>query len=259
MTYLLSQPFWWLVSASLFFFVLGWLIRGRFTPKGADTSVTDIERAGWQASLDSQRAQFEAKLDALGQQISEKNDTLGERGILLSQLRFRIADLEVQAGSAQALREESGALKAQIATLSSQNIVMEMQLMRVGELENQLSAVAQENVELKTQVAELTPKLAMAAAAGAGLQQAWPRDQHVLPQADRDDLKKIYGIGPVLEKRLNELGVYFFREIAMWTKEDILRFESHLKEFHNRIERDNWVEGARQEHLRQYGEELGPR
>ncbi len=80
--------------------------------------------------------------------------------------------------------------------------------------------------------------------------------QQASPKVERDDLKKIYGIGPVLEKRLNDLGVYFFREIAMWTKEDILRYEEHLKEFRDRIERDHWVEGASEAHFKKYGERL---
>ena len=50
--------------------------------------------------------------------------------------------------------------------------------------------------------------------------------------------------------------VYFFRDIANWTKEDIIRYEEHLKEFRDRIERDKWVEGAREEHFKKYGERL---
>ena len=74
--------------------------------------------------------------------------------------------------------------------------------------------------------------------------------------ADCDDLKKIRGIGPVLEKRLNEYGVHWFRQIASWSQDDILAFERHLPAFQNRADRDRWVASARQEHLNKYGETL---
>jgi predicted flap endonuclease-1-like 5' DNA nuclease len=159
---------------------------------------------------------------------------------------------------------------------------------RVADLEPKFRAASEENGKLRSQVSEVAPKLAMAAAAGAEvialktqLAQLEPQvadlqqeiqasaaeltqcrgrvaelEQQATPKVERDDLKKIYGIGPVLEKRLNGLGVYFFREIAMWTKEDVLRYEEHLKEFPDRIERDNWVEGAREQHFKKYGETL---
>ena len=71
-----------------------------------------------------------------------------------------------------------------------------------------------------------------------------------------DDLKLIFGIGPVLEKRLHEYGVKWFKQLAQWSKEDILAFETHLPEFQNRVERDKWVAGAKEEHFKKYGETL---
>jgi large subunit ribosomal protein L21 len=69
-----------------------------------------------------------------------------------------------------------------------------------------------------------------------------------------DDLKQIFGIGPVLEKRLNELGIHFFRQIAQWTTEDIQRLEQQLPKFQKRVERDRWVERAKERHFEKYGE-----
>ena len=74
--------------------------------------------------------------------------------------------------------------------------------------------------------------------------------------SERDDLKRIWGIGPVLEKRLNGLGIYYFRQIAQWTREEVDYFSEQLKEFPDRIQRDNWLEGAADEHFRKYNERL---
>lgn len=60
-----------------------------------------------------------------------------------------------------------------------------------------------------------------------------------------DDLKLIYGIGPVLEKTLNKLGVWHFDQIAGWRVENIKWIDQQLEDFRGRAERDRWVEQAR--------------
>jgi predicted flap endonuclease-1-like 5' DNA nuclease len=59
-----------------------------------------------------------------------------------------------------------------------------------------------------------------------------------------DDLKLIWGVAEKLEKKLHELGIYHFDQIANWTSKDLAWFESHLGEFATRPERDKWVEQA---------------
>ena len=60
-----------------------------------------------------------------------------------------------------------------------------------------------------------------------------------------DDLKRIRGIGPVLEKLLNGTGVFTFRQIAAWDAADIAWAAAKLDAFTDRIERDEWVAQAR--------------
>ncbi len=59
-----------------------------------------------------------------------------------------------------------------------------------------------------------------------------------------DDLKLIRGVGVLIEKRLNDLGVRRFADIAAWTDEDVQRISTAL-DFKGRIESENWVEQAR--------------
>ncbi len=59
-----------------------------------------------------------------------------------------------------------------------------------------------------------------------------------------DDLKRIRGIGVLIEKKLNALGVATYDDIANWSSEDIDRI-SHQLDFKGRIQRENWVEQAR--------------
>lgn len=59
-----------------------------------------------------------------------------------------------------------------------------------------------------------------------------------------DDLKAISGVGPALEKKLNELGVYTYEQVASWSNADIEWVDERLQ-FRGRIERDDWVEQAK--------------
>ena len=60
-----------------------------------------------------------------------------------------------------------------------------------------------------------------------------------------DDLEQISGVGPMLEALLNEVGVFYYWQIAEWTPEDIAWVESKLMHFRGRILRDDWVGRAR--------------
>ena len=68
-----------------------------------------------------------------------------------------------------------------------------------------------------------------------------------------DDLKLIVGIGPVLERMLQQLGIATYRQIAHWTEHDIDEMDARLPEFPGRIRRDAWVTQARALHQSKYG------
>ena len=63
--------------------------------------------------------------------------------------------------------------------------------------------------------------------------------------AGADDLKKLSGVGPVLEQKLIDAGVTSFAQIAAWTPEDVAEFDEKLS-FKGRIEREGWVEQAKE-------------
>lgn len=63
----------------------------------------------------------------------------------------------------------------------------------------------------------------------------------VASAAEADDLKAIAGVGPFLEKKLNAVGIYTFRQIANFTKADVDKVNDIIEFFPGRIERDDWV------------------
>ncbi len=60
-----------------------------------------------------------------------------------------------------------------------------------------------------------------------------------------DDLKMIKGVGPKLEKLLNDLGVWHFDQIASWRKKEVEWVDQHLEGFRGRIVRDEWIKQAK--------------
>lgn len=74
-----------------------------------------------------------------------------------------------------------------------------------------------------------------------------------------DDLRLIVGVGPVLARMLQQMGITTYRQIARWTERDIDDFEARLPEFPGRIRRDAWVTQARALHQSKYDEVLSVR
>ncbi|MBD3677948.1 MAG: 50S ribosomal protein L21 [Rhodobacteraceae bacterium] len=90
-------------------------------------------------------------------------------------------------------------------------------------------------------VTEAAPKKAPAKKAAAPKAEA-PKAE---APAGADDLKKLSGVGPALEKKLLAAGVTTFAQIAAWTEADIAEFDEKLS-FKGRIEREGWVEQAKE-------------
>lgn len=90
----------------------------------------------------------------------------------------------------------------------------------------------------KTEAKEPAPETK--AAPKAAPKKAAPKSK----SGDKDDLKKLTGVGPALEKKLNEAGVTTFAQIASWGADEIADMDDKLS-FKGRIERDGWVEQAK--------------
>lgn len=63
--------------------------------------------------------------------------------------------------------------------------------------------------------------------------------------AKTNNLQMIKGIGAVIEKKLMEYGVNSYAQIAAWSDAEVEDFSQRLN-FKGRIEREGWVEQAKQ-------------
>ncbi|MEM8657079.1 MAG: fused NADH-quinone oxidoreductase subunit E/endonuclease, partial [Pseudomonadota bacterium] len=61
-----------------------------------------------------------------------------------------------------------------------------------------------------------------------------------------DDLKRIKGVGPKLEKLLHSLGYFHFDQLAAWSASEIAWVDENLEGFKGRVTRDKWVAQAKE-------------
>jgi len=64
-------------------------------------------------------------------------------------------------------------------------------------------------------------------------------------EGGKDNLQRIKGVGNILEKLLNDTGIYHFDQIANLTKEEIKWLDNSMA-FPGRIEREKWVEQSKE-------------
>ncbi|CAI4031010.1 hypothetical protein DNFV4_01442 [Nitrospira tepida] len=177
----------------------------------------------------------------------------------LAALKQRLSQADHQA---QELREQAAGREAALRENERWRVEAERQRLALAvrdeeirelrtRLEGSAPLVKLEKVRTKTKA------LKSHAVAPKANNSALPKWGAHLPDGGaQDDLTCIAGIGPTLEKLLHRNGVFYFRQIASWTKDDIDMIDAKLDTFKGRILRDNWIKGAKQEHFKKYGERL---
>jgi small subunit ribosomal protein S2 len=90
------------------------------------------------------------------------------------------------------------------------------------------------------EIAEIVEEAAPAAEAAAVESAGSKPTLFTEAPAEKDDLKKITGVGPKLEETLNNLGIYQFAQVAAWSNDEVMWVDDNLS-FKGRIERDDWI------------------
>jgi molybdopterin-containing oxidoreductase family membrane subunit len=61
-----------------------------------------------------------------------------------------------------------------------------------------------------------------------------------------DDLKKVKGIGPKMEKTLNQIGIFTFAQVSRMTNREYNLLDSITGSFPGRAQRDDWAGQAKE-------------
>lgn len=114
-----------------------------------------------------------------------------------------------------------------------------------GKAPGKTSAEAPAGDATGTSVKQATKKVVAAPAEGLSptAETGGPTPLFQKQDGPADDLKLITGVGPVLEGKLNAVGITKWSQVAAMTPEEIERLESSLN-FRGRVARDNWLQQA---------------
>jgi len=143
-----------------------------------------------------------------------------------TKLQRRLTEAEDEASS---VREEILAIQTQLQQTDSETGTLRY---RIRQLEFQSKELEETNYKLQRELESLH------GAKGKVSDHPFVRPVEF---GEKDDLTKIKGIGPFIEKRLNMIGIYTFRQLSELTPELVERVGAAIEFFPQRIARDNWV------------------
>ncbi len=231
----------WIIVALVVGLILGWVLRPWLigdrlrVEYEAKLAVADEEKAAVDAGL----AAAEASLDAAKSELETRRADAVRMGAELAGASGRVNELEAslhqQALERDVDRERLGADAARIAALEA----------RVVDLEAEAAGAVP--------VAPATAPVPDKESATRRVAEIAARTRGEGPAVD-DDLKRIRGIGPVIEGLLKDMGITSFAQIARFRGDDIAQVAAALDSFPDRIERDDWMTSAVRLHQEKYGD-----
>jgi len=218
--------------------------------QSADKALKQSESsASKQAKRDSGRIdKASAALKASKQQISELNKMLAKAETASKKARDN--DIELRR-----LKSELRALQAQRSQSAKSLKASKLDTTALKKLEAGIAQRDKQIAQLKKRLEGVASNSATSRPAPNKAAKPKPRKANTTLFAvpkEKDDLKRINGIGPVLEKTLNKLGITSFKQVAGFNKGDIQRVQEAIDTFPGRIERDDWVGGAAKQYALKY-------
>jgi len=169
--------------------------------------------------------------------------------------QLRTAENRAQASSAAAVQEYKGKL----TTLEKELHASKADMSMLREHEHTIEAF---KAKMKTKpIPTLKPRTAKPASKAkatkpaAGLK-APAKGLNIAAAKVKDDLQVVKGIGPVMERKLNDFGVYSYEQLGRLQKADVEALATTLGSFPDRIARDKWVSQSKKLFKKKYGEKI---
>jgi len=218
------------------------------------------------AELERVQPQLKEQEEALTQREATYTHTIEQHEAQIAKLHKQLAALDKLKAQLrldeQLLRERDeriDGLQHHIQDLATEQQSLTSQVKLVGEKEEEITRLRKRLVEvraalrIKTDGTGVAPRPTRQNGSQLSLQ-IEPSNAAKVDQ--KDDLSKIHGIGPVFARTLNKMGMRTYIQIARWKPEDIAKVAKKLYTAPERIKRDKWIDEAKKEHFRKYGERL---
>jgi len=181
------------------------------------------------AESQAEIAQLEAGNEILNvsvQNLMEENEELQVNSAAISQYE---AGNEILNTTISDLMAEKESLEQQLAANANNQIDNQIEWSVNDDALGVVDADLTDSAELDVE----TAKAKFKAALGEQIPMATTEE--------RDDLKQINGIGPFIEEKLNDLGIYTFEQVSAFDEEMVETLTTAIEFFPGRIERDDWV------------------
>jgi predicted flap endonuclease-1-like 5' DNA nuclease len=168
---------------------------------------------------EQREANFNARLAAL-------QDELRESDFALAETKERLIGLQMEFRATEARAKPLEAELAQAKRAAEQATELEMKQRRLV-------------AELQERLAGDTPESPAVTPAASPIADAPIADSRA------DDLTAIRGVGKVIERKLHQMGITSFGQIAALTPEEVRRVNDAI-DFPGRVERERWIDQARE-------------
>lgn len=229
-----------------------------------------------QADQDSNALNELAQLQSKFNAVSNKMDALEKENVTLKGSVKESQALSSSYSDYDDIKAKATTLEAENASLLEKlqnSTALNESYSDYDALKNKITDLGEENAELKQRLASLTSELdeaktnntnmAMAAAAvvpevvveesaeekaanaQASVKAALGSKISAATADQKDDLKRINGVGPFIEQKLNNLGIYTFEQISQFDDELSNQVTDAIEFFPGRIQRDDWVGQAK--------------
>lgn len=218
--------------------------------------------------LEKEKAKLLKDVYHVNQQLEEIQTTDREYNTIIAGLKDEISQLKAENSQLNKVVEDEDEQVDNMAQMQSLYNATRQQL---ATFESRLSHLDEENETLKAELAELkvlqtnapaqtdTPKSAEPILSFVEEGETTEPDPESIAKADKkvlnekiiiedhekDDLTLINGIGPFIEKKLNDIGIYTYQQIADFDGPKIEQVTRDVAYFPGRIEKDDWVGQAK--------------
>jgi predicted flap endonuclease-1-like 5' DNA nuclease len=187
-----------------------------------------LERARAEETT-AREAAFNARVSALQNELAEADAALAET-------KDRLIALQLEARGVEARAQPLEAELTQAKRAAEQAIEQEMRQRELNaQLRDEIASLKRGGAKAPARKPTETAPPAPASA---------PAPVEMANSAKADDLTAIKGIGKVIEKKLHELGITSYRQIAAMTPDEAYKVNEAI-EFPGRVEREHWIEQAR--------------
>lgn len=254
----------------------GW--REQISLKEADLKKANFEVEELDAKIDrieEEKKKLYNEIYVVNAELDKTRAKEKEASLALAELNQRVVDLQqknVQLAEAnQKLTEQLAAIELEPPMVQATQPALESNLQateRLEALETKLSKLETDNHQLHQEIKRiLTTQPVSTTSSSTVKTSASPllhtndvtivenpaalfQSEHKLvvaqkvnldQQPEKDDLTLIEGIGPFIEKKLNDNGIFSYEQISQFTKDQIDQITRKIEYFPGRIEKDNWV------------------